>query len=393
MLLPLGDAPNPRSTPYVTYAILLANVAIFLLITVPLSTTAPNPHDPVLHEYVETIVGTISDPALRRHVLASISAYDLFVFENGFRPAAPSFGTLILSLFLHAGFAHLFGNMLFLWIYGDNVEYRLGALPFLGVYIGSGIIATIFHSLFDLAAALPLIGASGAISGILGLYFLWFPHNRVRLLFFLPPFWLQSLYVPARIVLALYLVIDNVLPFVFDRGVGGGGVAYGAHIGGFLAGLGVAWFLDRRELRAKPEVYAGTVSDVATAIERVRQAVEGGRFEKAAELYFSLPAGATKRILPPADSLGFATWLRCAGHPHAALAVFRRHLRDYPGGPGLAEAHLGAGLVQLHDFDQPTPAYQHFLEALDSGPAPETAQEARRALAAIDAQRKRARFD
>jgi len=388
MILPLGDAPNPRTVPYVTYALLLANVGVFLIISLPMSATAPDPRDPLLQTYLDTIASTVRDADLRRQVLAEITSYDLFIFANGFRPAQPSASTLLTSLFLHASIAHLFGNMLYLWIYADNVEHRLGRLAFLGAYIASGIAATVFYSLFDLGSKLPLIGASGAISGVLGLYFIWFPRNQVRLFVFLFPFLMRTVHVPARLVLGVYVIVDNLLPFVIQGGAGGG-VAHGAHIGGFFAGLLFAWTADRRAMLARPAEFDDATTVPPAPARAIREALGNRQFERAAEVYFSLAPQATHRLLSADDSLTLGAWLRRAGHPHAALAVFRRHVRDYPSGPGLAEAHLGAGLLQLNEFDQPTPAYQHILAALESNPDPETAQEARRALAAIDAHRKR----
>ena len=104
-------------------------------------------------------------------------------------------------MFLHAGFLHLFGNMLFLWIYGDNVEHRLGHVPYLFWYLATGVAATLFHMLGASGSQIPLVGASGAISGMLGFYFVWFPRNQVRLLWLLPPFVMQVFEVPARLVL------------------------------------------------------------------------------------------------------------------------------------------------------------------------------------------------
>src|SRR5262249_32019185 len=181
--------------------------------------------------------------------------YDLVVFRWGFRPAAPSAVDALTCMFLHAGFLHLFGNMLFLWIYGDNVEHRLGSVPYLCWYLGTGVAATLFHMLRASGSEIPLVGASGAISGILGFYFFWSPRNRVRLLWLLPPFLMQVFEVPARIVLGIYLVLDNLLPYLFVSG--DVGVAHGAHIGGFLAGLAAAWLMGRREGAARPEGFAG----------------------------------------------------------------------------------------------------------------------------------------
>lgn len=170
--------------------------------------------------------------------------YDLFVFEYGFRPAAMSAVTLFTSMFLHGSLMHLAGNMLFLWIYGNNVEHRLGPAGFLFWYLATGIAAAAFQTAFNLRSQIPMIGASGAISGVLGFYFIWFPRHTVRLFAFLFPFFVGTLYVPARVVLAIYLLVDNLLPFLVASGMGG--VAHGAHIGGFVAGVGVALMLHRR---------------------------------------------------------------------------------------------------------------------------------------------------
>lgn len=241
MILPLGDSPNPRGGAWVTYALLAANIAIFALVSLPLSVTPVDANDPRLPAFLEAMSRALPDPAVRRAYFSQISDYDLFVFENGFRPAAPTLWGLLASLFLHANLLHLFGNMLFLWIYGDNVEHRLGRAGYLAAYLGTGIAATLFHTLFALGSELPLIGASGAISGVLGFYLVWFPHNRVRILVFLFPILLQRVEVPARFVLLLYLIADNFLPFLAGiANAGGGGVAHGAHIGGFIAGFALA---------------------------------------------------------------------------------------------------------------------------------------------------------
>ncbi|MFQ5656426.1 MAG: rhomboid family intramembrane serine protease [Candidatus Methylomirabilales bacterium] len=392
MILPLGDAPNPRGTPYLTYALILVNCAVFAFITLPLGARAPDPNDPVLLEYLRVVSQSLPRPVPLEALLGQVSAYDLFVFEYGFRPASWSMFALFTSMFLHAGFMHLFGNMLFLWIYGDNVEHRLGRLPFLFWYLTTGVGATLFHTLFAPDSPLPLIGASGAISGVLGFYFIWFPRNTVRLLFVLFPFFMNVITVPARVVLGFYLLADNLLPFLIARGMEGGGVAHGAHIGGFLAGLAVAWFINRREITEQPEEYRRPVHAAPTTEDApahtVTQALAQGDFADAAETYFAIDPEKTRRTLTPEESLALADWLQRNGHHRAALTVYRRHLRDYPHGPGAAEAHVGVGMVQLTFLDQPTPAYQHFLDALDLDPSPETAARARAALDSIAARQK-----
>src|SRR5262249_60468874 len=131
---------------------------------------------------------------------------------------------------------------------------RRGPWPPLAWSRGTGPAPPPFHPLGASGSEIPLVGASGAISGILGFSFVWFPRNRVRLLWLLPPFLMQVFEVPARIVLGIYLILDNLLPYLLVSG--DAGVAHGAHIGGFLAGLAAAWVMDRREVSVRPEDFA-----------------------------------------------------------------------------------------------------------------------------------------
>ncbi len=390
MVLPIGDAPNPRGVPVVTYLLIAANVAVYLLVTLPLGERRPAANDPALHEYVRVMSHAVANRAQLQQVLTSVSAYDLVVFRWGFRPAAPSAADLFTCMFLHAGFLHLFGNMLFLWIYGDNVEHRLGPVRYLCWYLGTGIAATLFHMLGASGSEIPLVGASGAISGILGFYFVWFPRNRVRLLWLLPPFLMQVFEVPARIVLGIYLVLDNLLPYLIVSS--DAGVAHGAHIGGFLAGLAAAWVMDRREVTVRPGEFADAL-EVSLREEpqwraRIAGAIDQGRMEEAAVEYFEVPAHASRGLLTPERSMALARWLQEHRHLEAALAVARRHMRDFPNGPGLAEAHLLAGQVLL-ESQQPTPAYQHFLAVLDAGSDGAMAAAARAGIASVERLQKR----
>ena len=389
MFLPLGDEPNPRGVPVVTYALIAANCVVYLFLTLPLSTMRPDLNDPALTEYLRVIAESIPQRIPLSELLRYVSAYDLFLFDYGFRPADPGVFALLTSMFLHSGFMHLAGNMLFLWIYGDNVEHRLGRVRFLFAYLATGIAATLFHTAFDSASALPLVGASGAISGVLGFYFLWFPHNRVRLWVVFFPFFMNVIYAPARLVLGVYLILDNLLPFLVTQGLEGGGVAYGAHIGGFLAGLGTAWAMNRRQTLSRPVEYRSPpVRAKASPAQAMADLLEATRLEDAARWYFSIPAEQTRRVLGPDHSIALANWLARNGHPQAALVVYQRHLRDYPLGPKTAEAHLGAGVVQFNALGQATAAYQHLVEVLDLDPSPETAMLAREALAAIAGRQK-----
>ncbi len=384
MFLPIGDAPNPKGTPFVTYGLIAANVAVFLLFNLPLGAKRADLHDPAFREYVQVISQEVGDRADLRQLVANTSAFDLFTFEHGYRPASPQLSALLTCMFLHGSFMHLFGNMLFLWIYGDNVEQRFGGILYLFAYLATGVVATLAHALAFASSEMPLVGASGAISGILGFYFVLFPRNSVRLLVFLPPFLLQVFVVPARWVLGAFVVIDNLLPFLF---AGEGGVAHGAHLGGFLAGAVAAWVVEHRAAARRPARLA--VEGPPEAEQPVHAALAAGRFGEAARGYFALPAAEARRALSPREAVTLAGWLRANGHSDAALALLRRVTRDFPSGEGLAEAHALAGEILLEDMRAPTSAYQYLLTALELGPAPETRAAVRRQLAAIESLQKR----
>src|SRR5262245_41050801 len=115
MVLPIGDAPNPRGVAFVTYLLIAANIAVFVLVTLPLSQERPDPRDPLLAAYVQTIARALPGQVSPAELLRQTTVYDLFVFRWGFRPGSPSIATLIACMFLHGGFLHLAGNMLFLW--------------------------------------------------------------------------------------------------------------------------------------------------------------------------------------------------------------------------------------------------------------------------------------
>ena len=149
------------------------------------------------------------------------------------RGPSPIWLTLLTSMFMHGGWLHLAGNMLFLWIFGDNVEHRIGHVPYLAFYVVAGLIASFAQILVNTDSVIPTLGASGAISGVLGAYLVMFPTNRVTVIMLRFP-----MQVPAIVAIGLWAV------FQFISGIGalgveetGGGVAYMAHIGGFVAGV------------------------------------------------------------------------------------------------------------------------------------------------------------
>ncbi len=392
MFLPLSDMPNPKGTPVVNYLLIGINVAVYLLYSLPLSTARPDLNDPAILEYIRAIPQYQNLPVYQ--IINHISAYDLFVFAHGFKPAHPSFNDLFFSLFLHAGFLHLFGNMLFLWIYGDNVEHRLGSLVYLPVYLATGVIATLFYSLFQMNSPMPMIGASGAISGVLGLYFLWFPKNKVRAFVMLFPFFMDTVLLPARLVLGFFLIVDNLLPFLLASG-GSGGVAHGAHIGGFLAGLAIAYGVDRSPefisrfrwrtiMGHRPEgPYTGEPDQGIQPPQNIHESLKSGNFMDAVTGYFSSPSAAVRKAIDPADRLQIGYFLLKENRYSEALAVFRQYITDHPNGPFLDRAYLGAGVTLYQGLGQLTSAYQYFLTVLDLNPDPETEAQARRYIETI----------
>ena len=186
---------------------------------------------------------------------------NLFVYQFGAIPAVifgyqalpsalvtiPASFSIWTSMFLHGGFMHLIGNMLYLWIFGNNIEDAMGHGRFVVFYLLAGLLASMAHLLTDVTSEIPTIGASGAISGILGAYILLYPRARVQVLIPLGFFW-PVLYVPAGIVLGFYFVLQ-LFQGTLSWGQGGGGVAWFAHIGGFLAGLLLVGLFKQRSVR------------------------------------------------------------------------------------------------------------------------------------------------
>jgi membrane associated rhomboid family serine protease len=148
-----------------------------------------------------------------------------------------SYISLISSMFMHGGIMHLGGNMLFLWIFGDNIELKFGRAKFLGIYLAWGIGAGLAHVAIDPSSSVPAVGASGAISGVLGAYLALYPKVKIQTVMIFG-FFIRMLHIQARWFLPFWLVFQNILPFLISGfGVAGGGVAFMAHIGGFAIGF------------------------------------------------------------------------------------------------------------------------------------------------------------
>jgi len=232
-MLPLGDDNRDRrSWPVVTIGLIAVNILIFVVFqglgandnfTYAWSTV---PQEIVTGKDVVTQDTTYQDPLTGDTVVAP-----------GLRPTPGSvYLTLLLSMFMHGGIAHIAGNMLFLYIFGDNVEDYLGHGRYLVFYLVCGILASLAHVFTTYALGqdlqVPSLGASGAISGVLGAYLLLFPNRRVRVILF------QVLTeVPALVAVGLWFVFQLVNGLGLLGGAASDGVAYAAHVGGFIAGL------------------------------------------------------------------------------------------------------------------------------------------------------------
>ncbi|PVA06831.1 rhomboid family intramembrane serine protease [Thalassorhabdomicrobium marinisediminis] len=204
-MFPIRDHNPSERTPYVTYLLIALNIVVF---------------------------------GYQYGMLLDIPSSNQFMIDYAFWPIlldnGEGFTGLFTHMFLHAGFLHLAGNMLFLWVFGDNMEDELGHLPFLAFYIASGLAAAYLQYLPAPESVVPMVGASGAIAGVMGGYLLLFPRARVDVFIFFIVFF-RILPIPSYVVLGLWMALQ-----VFN-GLGsdpsGGGTAYWAHVGGFVAGF------------------------------------------------------------------------------------------------------------------------------------------------------------
>lgn len=229
MIMPIGDDNSDRRiTPYVNYIFILINVLVFVLLqglggednafTYAFSTV---PQEIVTGTDIARAVPVGVDPQTGRQVGIMLQPTPGSVYL-----------TLLTSMFMHGGIAHIFGNMLYLWIFGDNLEDRLGHVRYTIFYLVCGVVASLSHVFMNADSYIPSLGASGAISGVLGGYLLLFPRRRVRAIV-LRGFMME---IPAIAAIGIWFAFQLFEGYM-NRGATGGGVAYAAHIGGFIAGL------------------------------------------------------------------------------------------------------------------------------------------------------------
>jgi membrane associated rhomboid family serine protease len=221
-MIPIRDENPTRRVPFVNYGLIVLNVLVFLW---------------------QISLGPYGEAALYRMALVPLAVTTGFDWGD--------VRSIFTSMFMHAGLTHLLGNMLYLWIFGDNVEDALGHARYLFFYLAGGIAASLTHVLLYPTSPVPTVGASGAIAATLGAYLLLFPNRRVVTL--IPfGFFMQVARIPAVIVLGMWFLLQLLQGTLALGMVALGGVAFWAHIGGFVFGMAIGPLLRQRE---KPVVY------------------------------------------------------------------------------------------------------------------------------------------
>ena len=234
MLFPIGDDNRDRTiTPYINYLLILVNILVFVF----LQNLGNNEKFTYEFSTVPAEILTGKDIVSQDQSYENPSTGERYTIPGlGVTPISV-YITLLTSIFMHGSIAHIFGNMLFLWIFGDNIENKIGHFRYLIFYLICGILASLAHVYSTLLMngdlLIPTLGASGAISGVLGAYLLLYPKKRVSVIMF---YFLTDL--PAIAVIGFWFLFQIISGLgLLGGGAQGGGVAYGAHVGGFIAGM------------------------------------------------------------------------------------------------------------------------------------------------------------
>lgn len=238
MLFPIGDDNyERRALPVVTWTLIAINILVYVLLQ---GLTGENAF-------------TFAYSVVPYEITHNVDLVGDFRVGNGlvklFPGPTPIWLTILSAMFMHGGLSHIGGNMLYLWIFGDNVEDNMGRVRFLIFYLLCGILATAAHILVGPNSRIPSLGASGAIAGVLGAYLIMFPQNSVRVIAFY-----QIIPLPAIIVIGLWGLLQFWNGFgSLGRGGASGGVAYMAHVGGFVAGIVLCFFFRDRSLSVQEQ--------------------------------------------------------------------------------------------------------------------------------------------
>lgn len=341
MFFPYRDENPRRDVPYLTVGLIAINVAIY--------------------------IGVILT-----------ADYAQVVQHYGLVPAHPSLLTALTSQFLHGGLLHLLGNMWFLWLFGDNVEDALGTGWFLPFYLGCGLMAGVLHTVFasGASAEIPAVGASGAISGVLGAYLVLYPQARIACVGGFGFFWIRTS-LRAMYFIGFWFALQLLGGLFIHVGGVSGGIAYWAHIGGFLCGAGLIWPI-REQIRpgsatlvSGPEGYlpAREVPQ-GELVQELQGCLAAGRDSGALESSVELTRRFPDAQMPFATELQMAERLEDAGQFHLALIRYRRLLRRAGNRDRTVEAYRRlAGLCRR--LGRPGQALAHLRKAQRLGAAVE----------------------
>lgn len=226
-MIPLRDENPSKGIPYVNILLIFANIAAFV-------------HQKFL------VFGGSQDLVLRMGYIP----YELtHLVDIGPPSRIPIPLTIFTAMFMHGGWIHLLGNMLFLWIFGDNVEEKLGHFRYMYFFLMCGVAASLFHIFTNYHSRVPCIGASGAVAGIMGAYMFLFPRARIKTLLILGIF-IQVVSIPAIVMLGYWILIQILSGFTEWGSRTGGGIAWFAHIGGFFAGFFLMIIMKKRKRRS-----------------------------------------------------------------------------------------------------------------------------------------------
>lgn len=226
-MIPIRDETKTRTTPIVNYLLILANVAVFLYML---------------------LLGPKADSLVNQYAMTPANVTSGLDFGD--------IRSTLISMFMHAGWMHLIGNMLYLWIFGDNVEDHLGHVGYLLFYLAGGFVAAGAHVLVNPSSQIPTVGASGAIAAVLGAYLIFYP--RARVYTFVPlGYFMRLTLLPASIVLVMWFVLQLFNGVLSIGAADVGGTAFWAHIGGFVFGVVVGFlFKNRSATKPAPPVWS-----------------------------------------------------------------------------------------------------------------------------------------
>ncbi|MCW8132080.1 MAG: rhomboid family intramembrane serine protease [Planctomycetota bacterium] len=387
MFLPISDeAPRDPGTPWITRFLIFLNLAVWISVNV--AQAAPD------------AVGVIPDE---------------IALKWGFVPAHADFASALSSMFLHANLLHLVGNLWFLYLFGDNVELRMGNAAYLACYLLSGLGGTFLHWVFFANSQVPAIGASGAIYGVMGMYFYLFPYNRVRFMYFFI-FFLGTVYVSALFAIGYFFLTEAMMGYLSAAKGMESGVGHFAHAGGFVVGFAaaqaltawglvrddgwtiVSWLRGRRRDYRPPAEHPSVAANGRTYVEPepasadlLLALVRAERMEEARRVWRREAFDDHGLVLPAREMLALALFLDKSGDATSAKDAYERIIAAYPGQqPYEAEAHLALAGMMLSEYrstgqaDDMEYIVGHLRKAIDQHPIPARREIAQRWLDAVE---------